>query len=104
MSYSPATTVLEEVEPEIAIPDTALSGAVVGVMSAARQEGFDAGYRRASSDLLAEFLLITEEHLHGLPAPDPALRELLRSFEEQLARFATTRLELQGFVEGGLGI
>jgi hypothetical protein len=50
------------------------------------------------------YLLISEEHLHELPAPDPALRALLRSFEEQLGRFAHARLELKGFVDGGLGI
>jgi hypothetical protein len=95
---------LQEAEFEPAIPDTAIDGAVNGVLGAIRQEGFDAGYRRAVSDLLAEFLLITEEHLHDLPEPDPALRALLRSFEAQLERFGQARLELQGFVEGGLGI
>jgi hypothetical protein len=93
---------LHEVEP--VLPDAALGGALDGVLGVLRQESFDAGYRRAVSDLLAEYLLITEEHLHDLPQPDPALRALLRSFEEQLTRFAHARLELEGFVEGGLGI
>src|SRR5437764_13916054 len=103
MSFS-TPTLLEELEPDGPIPDAAVGGAFDGLLSAIRQEGFDAGYRRAASDLLAEFLLISEEHLHELPAPDPALRALLRSMEEQLSRFAQARLELEGFVEGGLGI
>jgi NAD(P)H-dependent FMN reductase len=105
MSYSPSiSTAVQETEPEILIPEAAAGGAVEGLLGAIRQEGFDAGYRRAASDLLAEFLLISEEYLHDLPEPDPNLRALLRSFEEQLARFARTRMELDGFVEGGLGI
>jgi hypothetical protein len=84
--------------------DAAVGEAFDGVLGAFRQEGFDAGYRRAVNDLLAEFLLISEEYLHEQPNPAPGLRETLRSFSRHLERFAEIRRELGNFVDGGLGI
>lgn len=59
---------------------------------------------RAVNDLLAEFLMLSEEHLPEQGAPQPGLRALLRSFESHLERFAEVRLALDGFVDGGPGI
>ena len=83
--------------------DAAVGEAFDGVLGAFRQEGFEAGYRRAVSDLLAEFLLISEEHLHEQPTP--GLRETLLAFERHLENFAEARLAIgDGYVDGGLGI
>jgi len=93
--------------PDAAPPaDAAVGEAFDSVLGAFRQDGFEAGYRRAVSDLLAEFLLISEERLHEQPTPQPQLRELLRSFERHLERFAEARLAVgdAGLVDGGLGI
>jgi hypothetical protein len=87
--------------------DAALSGALEGVLDAYRQGGYSVGYRRAVSDLLAEFLFLSEGYLHDRPQPPDTrrgLRDLLRSFEDHLQNFARVRLESDGSVEGGLGI
>src|SRR5580704_278695 len=54
-----------------------------GVLAARRQEVYDAGYRRAVNDLLAEFVLISEEYIRRYAA-HPELRQVLRAFEESL--------------------
>jgi hypothetical protein len=105
------SAVLEVVEvadaADAAARDGALSGALEGVLDAYRQGGYSVGYRRAVSDLLAEFLLISESYLHDRPQPPDrpgGLRELLRSFEHHLEQFARVRLESDVSFEGGLGI
>jgi hypothetical protein len=74
-----------------------------GVLEAHRQEGFDAGYRRGTSDLLAEFVLISEEFIREQAPGSPHLREILRSLGERLEQSAGA-VSKEHFVDGGLGI
>ena len=74
-----------------------------GVLGAYRQEGYDAGYRRAVNDLLADFVLISNEFIRSQPTPIPELRQALRAFEEHLERAAGASSS-KHFVDGGLGI
>ena len=82
-----------------------LHSAISGVMQAYRDEGFAAGYARATSDLLADFVLIAEQFIHELPAEKrSALRPVLRAFENHLAVAVHSRKPVEVFVDGGLGI
>ena len=83
-------------------PDLALGGVFDGVLEAYRQEGYEAGYRRAVNDLLADFPLIAADFLRSQSAPSPQLRRVLRAFEEHLER--TAGASANHFVDGGLGI
>jgi ATP phosphoribosyltransferase regulatory subunit HisZ len=84
--------------------DAALGGAFDGVLEAYRQEGYEAGYRRAVNDLLADFPLISADFIRSQSAPSPELRKVLRAFEEHLERAAGASANSHHFVDGGLGI
>ncbi len=87
-----------------------VDGSVFGtVIDTYRQSGFDAGYRRAANDLLADFLLLASRLRHDLG--NGTLREqrllALREFEQQLERAADGGERLgtaHTYVDGGLGI
>ena len=79
-------------------------GILAGVLASYRERGFETGYRRAVSDVLATFLLATEEYVRRHP-DDPALRGVLYDFGEvvdsHLRRMRPGRGE---YVADGLGI
>jgi hypothetical protein len=85
-----------------ALGDVGLTGVFDGVLEAHRQEGYEAGYRRAVNDLLADFPLIAADFIRSQSAPSPELRKVLRAFEEHLERAAGS--STSHFVDGGLGI
>jgi hypothetical protein len=82
--------------------DAALGGVFDGVLEAYRQEGYEAGYRRAVNDLLADFPLIAADFIRTQSVPSSELRKVLRAFEEHLER--TAGASGNHFVDGGLGI
>jgi hypothetical protein len=84
--------------------EAALGGVFDGVLEAYRQEGYEAGYRRAVNDLLADFPLISADFLRSQSAPSPELRKVLRAFEEHLEQAAGASANAHHFVDGGLGI
>jgi hypothetical protein len=69
--------------------------------------GYEAGYARAKSDVLASLILRTEEFLRdrvgGNAVDRAALRQFAYQFEEELEK-AITELRPTTYVEGGLGI
>jgi hypothetical protein len=88
--------------------DSSLSGVVDTVMGAYRADGFDAGYRRAVNDLLAEFPLVAKEFLREHECSTAELRQALRDFElrfeQHLEQAAATARPVDQYVDGGLGI
>jgi hypothetical protein len=83
--------------------EPALNGLVDGVLEAYRREGYEAGYRRARNDLLADFVLISREFIRDLPTPAPELRQILRKFEQHLEGSMSDRSHFREFTDG-LGI
>ncbi len=79
-----------------------VGGVFDGVLEAYRQEGYEAGYRRAVNDLLADFPLIAADFLRNQSSAPSELRKALRAFEEHLERAAGS--SSNHFVDGGLGI
>jgi len=75
-----------------------------GVLDAYRQDGFSAGYRRAISDVLSDFLWVSERFLKEHSPPPPGLRQVLQEFEQHLEDLAKPSSPAGGFVDGGLGI
>jgi hypothetical protein len=76
------------------------------VIDTYRREGFDAGYQKASRDLLACLVLNSEQFLSERPE-GPArqeLRRVLYAFVDRLERQLDRNWRERGFVEGGLGI
>jgi hypothetical protein len=90
---------------ESAAAEQGLNSAFSGVLQAYRDEGFAAGYARASSDLLADFVLIAEQFIHEQPPEQRSvLRPVLRAFENRVAMAVGSRRAVEVFVDGGLGI
>ncbi len=95
---------------------TNIGTAFEGVLGAFRQDGYNAGYRRAINNLLADFVLISQEFLRNqaaatigakesaTAADSHSLRQILRSFEEHLEQMAWRTSETTAYVDGGLGI
>ena len=83
--------------------DPALGGVVDGLLEAYRREGYEAGYRRARNDLLADFVLISREFIRDLPTPVPDLRQIIRKFEQHLEGSMSDRSHFREFTDG-LGI
>ena len=100
MSY---TNTLPSQEQFSSHPEPALDGLVDGVLEAYRREGYEAGYRRARNDLLADFVLISREFIRDLPTPAPELRQILRKFEQHLEGSMSDRSHFREFTDG-LGI
>lgn len=76
-----------------------------GMFEAYHREGFELGYRHASSELLARLVLAAEEVLHEQPASaQPQLRKTLYAFVDRIERELTRTSAANDFVEGGLGI
>jgi len=75
------------------------------VIGAYRREGFDAGYRQASRDLLACLVLNSEQFLSERPeGARQELRRVLYAFVDRLERQLDQNWRERGYVEGGLGI
>jgi hypothetical protein len=74
------------------------------LFKAYRREGFDAGYRQATQDLLACLVLKSEQFIAEHPRSDHELRKLIYTFVDRLERQIDRNAANRGFVEGGLGI
>jgi len=78
------------------------------VLDAYRADGFDAGYRRAVNDMLADFALVAAEFIRerGDHSVDlhQALRDFQLRFEMHLERAAAPVKPTDHFFDGGLGI
>lgn len=76
-----------------------------GIIDAYRREGFDAGYERATQDLLACLVANSEEFLHEqqFRQSGKELRRVLYAFVDRLERQLDRNWQSHGF-EGGLGI
>ncbi len=79
---------------------------VFGVVSDAhRTSGFDAGYRRAVNDLLAELALLVAEVGRERPEARDGLRVLRRRLEQLVdGKSVHGSVTSNGYVDGGLGI
>jgi len=75
-----------------------------GVIEAYRREGFDAGYQRATQDLLACLVLSSEQFLCEQASSGQELRRVLYAFVDRLERQLDRNAQAHGYVEGGLGI
>jgi Ser/Thr protein kinase RdoA (MazF antagonist) len=77
---------------------------MAGVLASVREHGFELGYRRAISDMIALLLLTAAEHRRDTPA-DPRLRAAVAEFVDRLDR-ELQRLSpvTNGEVSDGLGI
>jgi hypothetical protein len=79
-------------------------GILAGVFASFSERGFEMGYRRAVSDVIALLLLTAAEHRRDNPG-DPRLRAVLDPFvdrlDRRLQRLSPTVLEE---LYGGLGI
>ena len=82
----------------------AAGGILAGVFASFGERGFELGYRRAVSDMIALLLLTAAEHRRDYPG-DPRLRAVLDPFvdrlDRHLQRLSPTSLEE---VSDGLGI
>jgi hypothetical protein len=82
-----------------------LEGVFDAVSDAHRCSGFDAGYRRAANDLLAELALVIAEVGRERPEARAGLRDLRHRFEQLVDGQATVGGSItDGYVDGGLGI
>jgi Ser/Thr protein kinase RdoA (MazF antagonist) len=79
-------------------------GVMAGVLASFSEHGFELGYRRAISDMIALLLLTAAEHRRDTPA-DPRLRAAVAEFvdclDRQLQRLSPVT---NGEVSDGLGI
>ena len=97
------STALSQEWIESANADDSVMGNVV---ESYRQAGFEAGYKRAANDLLADFILLATRLRSGGTGLPPDRLADLRDFEQQLERTAegSTALNSHVYVDGGLGI
>jgi hypothetical protein len=81
-----------------------LEGVFDAVSDAHRSSGYDAGYRRAVNDLMAELALLVAEVARERPEGRDALRLLRQRFEQSVDGHQVERPTADGYVAGGLGI
>ena len=86
------------------IIDEPNSDVLAGVIEAYRRGGFDAGYQRATQDLHANLVLISEEFLREQASSGQELRKVLYAFVDRLERQLDRNARTHAYVEGGLGI
>ncbi|HVT87954.1 MAG TPA: hypothetical protein VHD56_03800 [Tepidisphaeraceae bacterium] len=82
-------------------PENDVLGSIV---SAYQREGFDAGYRRATRDLLATLVVNCHEFVREQPDSSPEMRLTLLKFVTRLQHKLDRDLRAAEYVEGGLGI
>lgn len=100
---------LENAEPNGGTP---ASSSLFGKLYAAhRDDGYAAGYRRASSDVSADLVLLAEEFARSVPGHDDAgdaARRAVRAFAREFGRHLERRIDAMaagdGDLVGGLGI
>jgi hypothetical protein len=75
-----------------------------GVLEAYRVQGYEAGYARASHDLVGVIALAAGDFLRDKPAMTLEARHALLAFEAFLIQRIGTSEAAPQYVEGGLGI
>lgn len=76
-------------------------GALNVVLDAHRREGFDAGYRRAITDVLAATVFVAEKAIRQSNADSPETRRAIYAFIEMLERETIRLRKDESFEQGG---